>query len=85
MASLLRASITSGIRATTRLSTAATSQAVQPRFEAPETTKLSTVVWPPASLARNSWTASIAATPLFTIASRTSQVSSLVAKCLSRE
>ena len=72
-------SITVGMIATTRLSTAPTSQVVQPRFDPPETTNRSTVRRPPASLARNSWTASMARTPLLTIARRTSHVSSFVA------
>ena len=42
-------SITNGTMATTRLSTAAVVQVVQPRFEPPQTTNLSTVDLPPSS------------------------------------
>ena len=62
----------------------ADSQVVQPRFDPPETTNWSTFRRPPASLARNSWMASMARTPLLTIARRTSQVSSFVVKCFTR-
>ncbi|HEU4893441.1 MAG TPA: hypothetical protein VFT47_17925 [Vicinamibacterales bacterium] len=76
--------MTVGMIATTRSSTAPTSHVVQPRFDPPDTTNRSTVRRPPASLARNSRIASMARTPLLTIARRTSQVSSLVEKCLTR-
>ena len=84
MASEFNASITVGMIAITRLSTAATSQVVQPRFEPPETTNWSIFTRPPASLAMNSCIASIARTPLLTMASLTSQKSSFVSICLTR-
>ena len=49
------------------------SQVVQPRFDAPATTKRSTVYLPPASLAITALTASMARTALFTMALRGSQ------------
>jgi len=59
-----------GMMATTRLSTAATVQAVQPRFEAPATTNLSTVMPPLSGFAQIDVIASIARTTLFVIGKR---------------
>jgi hypothetical protein len=81
---MLSASMTTGASATTRLSTAALSQAVHPRFEAPPTTKRSTVALPPCSLALNAVTVSIARTTLFVMGSCSGQVSSPVRRYLSQ-
>jgi hypothetical protein len=64
--------MTIGTMPTTRLSTAPTSQVVQPRLEPPATTKPSIFSLPSESLAMNSCTAVIAAVPLFTIGRRSS-------------
>src|SRR5438046_1544006 len=75
-------SITMGITATTRGSTAPVSQVVQPRFDPPATTNLFTAVLPPCSLASSSVMVSIARTALLTIGSRGSQVGSRVSMYL---
>src|ERR1051325_10397457 len=75
--SMLSVSITMGAMATTRGSTAAVVQVVQPRLEAPETTKVFTVKGV-GSLARKSVTASMARTAAFVIGRRAGQKSSPV-------
>ena len=70
---MLRTSITIGAMATTRLSTAAVIQVVQPRFEPPATTNLSIGCLPPSSLAKNASTVSIARTTDLTIGNRAGQ------------
>ncbi len=75
-------SMTIGTIATTRLSTAAVVQAVQPRFDLPPTTNRSTTVAPPCVLAQNAVTASIARTALFVIGRRSGHVSSPVLRYL---
>lgn len=70
--------MTIGAGATTRRSTAAVVHAVQPRLGPPDTTKVSNVALPPASLARKAVTASIARTPDLVIGRRASQRSSPV-------
>src|SRR5262249_43301579 len=65
----------------TRLSTAPTSHVVQPRFDPPATTNWLIAIPPPSFDFMNSCVASIALTPDFTMASRTSHSSSFVAKC----
>ena len=76
-------SITNGAMATTRSSTMAVVQVVQPRFDPPATTKVSTLALPPASLARNSVTASIARTADLVIGKRAGHFSSPVLRNLS--
>ncbi len=73
-----------GAMATTRLSTAAVVQVVQPRFDPPATMKFATVNLPPASLFMNSWTASIAFTALLVIGRRAGQRSLPVLRNLSQ-
>jgi hypothetical protein len=70
--------MTMGTTETTRRSTAAVDQAVQPRLEAPVTTKVSTVARPPSGLARNAVTASMARTAALVMGSRAGQRSSPV-------
>jgi hypothetical protein len=79
----LSRSITAGASATTRRSTAAVAHAVQPRFEAPDTTKRVTRVDPPAADAANAVTASMARTALFVIGRRAGHFSSPVLRYLS--
>src|SRR5688572_3383003 len=74
----LRTSITIGIAALTRGSTAAVHQVVQPRLDPPATTNFSLATLPPCSLRRSSWTQSMALTALFTMGRRAGQVSSPV-------
>ena len=59
-----------GAMAITRRSTAAAAQVVQPRFDAPETTKRATLLPPPSGLAANCVMASMARTALLVIGSR---------------
>ena len=70
--------MTAGAIAMTRRSTAAVVHVVQPRFEAPDTTKRCTARPPPAGEAVNAVTASIARTALLVIGSRAGQRSSPV-------
>ena len=71
--------------AMTRLSTAAVAQVVQPRFDAPETTKLATLCAPPPRWTpRTAVMASIARTALLVIGSRAGQFSSPVRRYLSQ-
>src|SRR3954465_15269227 len=76
--------MTIGTIATTRLSTAAVVHMVQPRFEAPETTKESTFTLPPASEAQKAVMVSMAFTALFVIGNRAGHFSSPVRKNLSQ-
>ena len=78
---MLRTSITIGATAMTRESTAAVSQEVQPRFEAPDTVKDSTRYAP--ALARDApASTSMARTALFTIGSSSGQSLSPVCEVL---
>ena len=77
---MFNVSITNGARPTTRLSTAAVNQVVQPRFEAPVTTNPLTSVFH--FCRATSCTASIARTALLTIGNSNGQVGSPVFKCL---
>ncbi len=70
---MLKVSITMGMMARMRSSVAAVSQVVQPRFEAPVTTKSSIWIDPASSVLRNACVASIAAMADFTIAVCTTQ------------
>src|SRR5687767_4083120 len=76
--------MTAGAIAITRRSTAAVAHVVQPRFEAPETTKRFTACAPPAGDAANAVTASIARTALFVIGRRAGHFSSPVRRNLSQ-
>ena len=76
-------SITAGAIATTRVSTAAVVQVVQPRFDPPETTKRFTGSAPPSALADHAVTASIARTAALVIGSRSGHFSSPVRRNLS--
>ena len=80
--STLSRSITAGAIATTRVSTAAVVHVVQPRFEAPETTKRPTRWLPPSADAANAVTASIARTALLVIGRRAGHCSSPVRRNL---
>ena len=75
--------MTIGTMATTRLSTAATLQVVQPRFEPPAATNLSTTTSPPSGLAKKSVTVSIARTTALVIGRRAGHRSSPVRRYLS--
>src|SRR5262249_4347834 len=77
-------SITIGTIATTRLSTMPVVQVVQPRFEAPATTNLSTVTFPPSLLAQKAVTVSIARTADLVMGRRAGHFSSPVRKNLSQ-
>src|SRR5579872_51205 len=74
--SLLRTSITIGMMATTRWSTAAVVQVVQPRLEPPATTKWSTWTLPPTFESQNAVIVSMARTALFVMGRRSGQLSS---------
>src|SRR5687767_3105870 len=76
-------SMTAGAMATTRLSTAAVVQVVQPRFDAPETTNRETFWLPPSADAAKALTASMARTALLVIGSRAGHFSSPVRRYLS--
>jgi hypothetical protein len=65
-------SMTSGAMATTRGSAAAVVQVVQPRFEAPPTTKVSTLMRPAASLEQKAVTVSMARTAALVMGRRIS-------------
>src|SRR5215472_15765755 len=73
--------MTVGRIAATRLSRAATVHVVQPRFDAPPTTNLSTMTSPPSGRAQNAVTVSIARTTLFVIGKRSGQVSQAPGRC----
>ncbi len=77
-------SMTTGTTATTRLSTAPVVHAVQPRFDPPPITNLSTATPPPLALRQNAVTVSMARTTLLVIGSRKGQVSSPVLRYLSQ-
>ena len=77
-------SITAGAMATTRRSTAAVVHVVQPRLEAPATTKRVTSLPPPSADAVNAVTASIARTALLVIGRRAGHFSSPVRRNLSQ-
>src|SRR5438093_3915741 len=80
--STLSISMTAGAIAITRWSTAAVVHVVQPRFDAPETTKRATRFAPPSADAVNAVTASIARTALFVIGRRAGHFSSPVRRYL---
>ena len=73
-------SMTMGTIATTRLSAAAVVQVVQPRLDPPATTNLSTWTLPPAGVAQNDVTVSMARTAALVIGMCSGQVSSPVFK-----
>src|SRR5262245_35655971 len=66
-------SIDRGMMPTTRLSTAAVVQVVQPRFDPPQTTNVSTLALPPSGLPRKVVIVSIARTALLVIGKRNGQ------------
>src|ERR1039457_3728760 len=80
---MLSRSITKGVIATTRLSTAAVVQVVQPRFDPPATKNFSTFTLPPFSPRQNAVTVSMARTSLFVIGRRRGHFSSPVRRYLS--
>src|SRR5450759_2149474 len=73
-----------GAMAITRGSTSATDQVVQPRFDAPATTKFFTVTAPSGNFARKSVTASMARTAALVMGRRAGQRSSPVRRYLSQ-
>src|SRR5947209_6705105 len=77
-------SITMGMIAMTRLSTAAVVQVVQPRFDAPATTNRSIETPPPSLLLQKETTVSIARTAALVIGSRAGHFSSPVRRNLSQ-
>ena len=77
-------SMTIGAMATTRSSTIAVVQVVQPRFEPPATTNRFTSAPPPSSVAANAVIVSIARTAAFVIGRRASQISSSPRRNLSQ-
>src|SRR6266511_449258 len=82
---MLSTSITIGMIATTRLSTAAVVHVVQPRLEPPATTNESTFQAPPALLPQNDVTVSMARTALLVMGRRVGQRSSPVRRYLSQQ
>ena len=82
--SMFSTSITMGTIATTRLSTAAVVQVVQPRLDPPATTKPSTFTLPPSGLAQKAVTVSMARTAALVIGSRAGHLASPVRRNLSQ-
>src|SRR5882672_1637590 len=81
--SMFRRSMTHGIIATTRLSTAAVVQVVQPRLEPPATTNPSTFIFPPVALPQNAEIVSMARTAALVIGKRAGHLVSPVRRNLS--
>src|SRR5438477_4103995 len=81
---MFNTSITQGIMAITRLSTAAVVQVVQPRFDPPATTKRSTFTFPPSELAQKVVMVSMARTAALVIGSRAGHLVSPVRRNLSQ-
>ena len=82
--STLSMSITNGTIATTRLSTAAVVQVVQPRFDPPQTTNLSTVHAAAVRRSQNDVIVSSARTAALVIGSRAGHFGSPVRRNLSQ-